>query len=677
MKLVATATFGLESVVRRELAALGYDAEAVRPGWLGFSGDASAIARANLWLRSSDRVLLELGAFPAEDFDALFEGTRALAWEAWLPPSARFPVRGRSVKSRLASVPACQSVVKKAIVERLRSALGARELPEDGPFFPVEVALLEDEARLLLDTSGVGLHKRGYRPVSGGAPLKETLAAGLVLLTVWHRNSPFLDPFCGTGTLPIEAALVARNRAPGLARDFASESWPAIPAPVWKRAREQARDLERTPSEAPIVGSDVDEGALAIARWSAEKAGASEIRFSRRAFEDAAPPGEGGCLVTNPPYGERLGEPEDVVPLYRGMPLVFRRFASWSIYVLTARRDFEKLVGQEARRRRKLFNGPLECTFYQFFGPRPGRERDRPAFGGLSDRSERQAELFRNRLKKRARHLRKWPKRLGTDVYRLYEGDIKEVPLVVDRYGDFLRLAPLPFRVEARTPAEQEDWLDLMARTAAEALELDRERVVLVGRSSAPRRTAVRESSALFEVHLGEDEPPGIEPSDRELRKLLREEASGKRVLVLGSGEGSFGVVAKLGGASAVTLVEPSRTLSSRARRNFELNDLSLAESRFVVSEPAPFLDADRSDYDLALFRPADPGAIDEDLARLRPRLAPGGLVLLVTPHDRAWRRAPSSAGWESEELTERMTPEEHRKRPRSVHRLRKLELTA
>ena len=621
-------------------------------------------------------MLLDLGAFRAEDFDALFEGTRAVAWEAWLPPSARFPVRGRSVKSQLSSVPACQSIVKKAIVERLRTAHGAEELLEDGPSFPVEVALLEDEARLLLDTSGAGLHKRGYRPVAGGAPLKETLAAGLVLLTVWDRDQPFLDPFCGTGTIPIEAALIARNRAPGARRSFVSESWPAIPTSIWKQAREQARDLERPPGEAPIVASDVDEEALRIARWSAEQAGVSEIRVARRAFSDAACPGEGGCLVTNPPYGERLGGSDDIAALYRSMPSVFRRFPTWSIYVLTARRDFERLVGQEASRRRKLFNGPLECNYYQFFGPRPGRDADRPAFGGISEKSRQQAALFRNRLKKRAHHLRKWPKRFGTDVYRLYEGDIKEVPLLVDRYGDSLWMAPLPFRLESRTPAEQEDWLELMARTAGEALDVEPRRIIVEGRKSSPRAIAIREAGTRFEVHLAGDTAPGVEPSDRELRRIFREEASGKRALVLGSGEGSFGVVAALGGASSVTLVEPSKENQSRARRNFELNALPLEGHRFVVSDAASFLASEEgAPYEVVLLNLPPLEALGELLPRLRSLVIPGGVVFVSVPHERARLDLRLGESWESEELTDRVTPEDHRKRPRSVLRLRKLRL--
>lgn len=390
--LIATATFGLESVVARELQALGYESRVVRPGWLAFAGDESAIARTNLWLRASDRVLLELARFPVEDFGELFDRTSDVAWEELLPKSARVAVRGRSVKSKLSSVPACQKIVKKAIVERLKKGHRIETLAEEGPLFPVEVALLKDEARLVVDTTGPGLHKRGYRTESGGAPLKETLAAGLVLLSFYHRDRALLDPFCGAGTLAIEAALIGRNRAPGLGRDFVAESWPLLPDRLWTRARDEARDLlEATPLSQPIEASDRDDAALELARRAAAKASVSEdIRFTRRDFREISSAREYGSLVTNPPYGDRIGEAGEVRSLYRAMPEVFRRFPTWSFFILTSRRDFEGVLGQQADRRRKLFNGDIECTYFQFHGPRPGAGAE-----------SRRAFDFRNRKRHR------------------------------------------------------------------------------------------------------------------------------------------------------------------------------------------------------------------------------------------------------------------------------------
>jgi 23S rRNA G2445 N2-methylase RlmL len=549
LSLVATAAFGLESVVARELEALGYQSRALRPGWLAFEGDETAVARANLWLRASDRVLLSLAVFPAPDFDALFEGTRAVAWERFLPPAARVPVRGRSVKSLLSGVPACQSIVKKAIVERLKRAYGIERLPEDGHPFPVEVALLKDEAILALDTTGAGLHKRGYRLESGEAPLKETLAAGLVLLTHWNRDRPFLDPFCGTGTLAIEAALIGRNRAPGRGRSFASESWPWIPPAIWKRSREEARDLEKRALEAPLEASDLDESVLSLARRAAAKASVQEdIRFSRRDVSETASSREYGCLITNPPYGERIADRAEAREIHRALPGVFRKLPTWSFFILTAESDFEKIAGQSADRRRKLFNGDVECVYFQFLGPRPGRE-GKPAFGGVGERARRQAEIFANRLRKRAHHLRKWPKR-GTDVYRIYDRDIKEVPLALDRYGDCLLLTPATDPLESRTRAEHEDWLDLMAATASETLGVPGENVFVLGRNRTPRLVRVQEEGHGYDVRLSGEGDRDFDPALRILRRWLREQASGKRVRILGP-ESLF-AAARSGGALSV-----------------------------------------------------------------------------------------------------------------------------
>jgi 23S rRNA (guanine2445-N2)-methyltransferase / 23S rRNA (guanine2069-N7)-methyltransferase len=623
LRAVATATSGLESVVARELDALGYPNRADRPGWRAFEGDASAIARANLFLRASDRVLLELGAFPAADFDALFEGILAIPWEEYLPKNARFPVRGRSVKSALASVPACQSVAKKAIVERLRRRHGVETLPEDGALFPVEVALLRDEAKLLLDTSGAGLHKRGYRPESGASPLKETLAAGLVLLSFWNRERPFLDPFCGTGTIAIEAALLGRNRAPGLGRSFASESWDLLAGGVFDRAREEAKDVELQPFAEPLAGFDRDPSAIASARKSARAASLDEdVRFERRDFGGIDSDRLYGCLVTNPPYGERMGDAEEMRALYRSMPGIFRRLPTWSFFVLTARRDLERDLGQSADRRRKLYNGDIECTYFQFFGPRPDDAgSSRRAFGGLDEKALRQAEIFGNRLKKRARHLRKWPSKRGIDCFRLYDRDVKEVPLVVERFGDGVLLTETSRKLESRTRAEHEDWLDLMARTAAEALEVPEANVYVAGRSRPPRTFRVNENGFVFEAEL--PGPPRFEPSLRAVRTWLRERARGKSVLVT---EETLAMAAEQGGARSTARLGPGT----------------------------------RGQFELAVLEVPLPESFPE-------RIAPGGAVLVLARDPRAKLPPDASRHWTVEEITERTIPEEFRGKPHRV----------
>jgi 23S rRNA G2445 N2-methylase RlmL len=645
---IATAAFGLESVVSRELRALGYESRALRPGWLSFEGDESALARANLWLRASDRVLLRLATFPAPDFEALFQGVREVEWERFLPANARIPVRGRSVRSTLASVPACQSVVKKAIVERLKAAYGIEGLSEDGPTFPVEVALLKNEAILVLDTTGPGLHKRGYRLESGEAPLKETLAAGLVLLSHWNRDLPFLDPFCGAGTLAIEAALIGRNRAPGLDRSFSAESWSVIPAAVWKRAREEARDLEKPPLAEPLEASDRDERVLALARRSASKASVTgDIRFERRSFSEISSDREYGCLITNPPYGARSGEEEEVREIYRAMPGVFRRLPTWSFFILTSRRDFERVAGQEASRRRKLYNGDVECTYFQFLGPRRGRvEGPKQAFGGIDSRAERQAEIFGNRLRKRAHHLRKWPSKRATDVYRLYDRDIKEVPLAIDRYGDSLLLIPSSDRLESRTRAENEDWLDLMARTASETLKVPPENVFIQGRAREPKAVQVREDGVPYDVRLPEGR--GFDPALRVLRQWVRKEASGKRVLTLGSGASALAIAAASGGARSTTQIDPGESADGEA-----------------------FLRSDRQTYDLAAIEVPGLEDILSLMGLLARRMTPSGVAYLVTRAPRPKLDVEALSEWSVEDVTRDSIPEDFRSR--KIHRIWRL----
>ena len=673
LTLVATAAFGLESVVAREILALGYESRALRPGWLSFEGDESAVARANLWLRASDRVLLQLASFPAADFDALFDGARAVAWEHFLPRNARVPVRGRSVRSALASVPACQSIVKKAIVERLKAAYKLERLPEDGPAFPVEVALLKDEAILVLDTTGAGLHKRGYRLESGEAPLKETLAAGLILLSHWNRDRPFLDPFCGAGTLAIEAALIGRNRAPGRDRSFAAESWPFVATGIWKRAREEVRDLEKPALPEPLEASDCDEKVLALARRSASKASvAGDIRFTRQSFSEVSSDREYGCLITNPPYGSRIGEEQEVREVYRAMPGVFRKLPTWSFFILTARRDFEKVAGQNADRRRKLFNGDVECTYFQFLGPRPGRkEGPKQAFGGVDSRAERQAEIFANRLRKRAHHLRKWPTKRATDVYRLYDRDIKEVPLALDRYGDSLLLIPSSDPLESRTRGEHEDWLDLMARTASQTLGVSLENVFIQGRTREQRLLQVTENGLQYEVRFTGGREVGLDPALRLLRQRLEDEASGKRVLILGPGALTLGLAAASGGARSTTQVDPEESSSGWAKRNLALNGIALDSHRFVRSEVDTFLRSDRGTYDLAAIEAPSLDGHVSLLSLLALRMEPSGAVYLVTRAPRPKLDAEALSEWSVEDVTAGSLPEDFRSR--KIHRIWRL----
>lgn len=376
LTLVATSAFGLEAVVSRELKQLGYVDQSVEDGRVTFQGDINAICHSNLWLRSADRVLLSLGNFTALDFDDLFEEIRDLEWERWLPPSARFPVRASAVRSKINSPKNCQRMVKKAIAERLKQQYIKDWFSEDGPLYSVNVSILKDRASVCIDTTGASLHKRGYRKLTAGAQLKETLAAALIQLSYWNRERALIDPCCGSGTIPIEAALIGTNTAPGINRSFSAEEWPQIPAELWDAAREEAQDLVQPDLAFRLQGYDIDPTMIRMARYHAQQAGMEEyIHFQEQPLVELSTPRKYGCLITNPPYGERLGEKADAEALYRDLKRVCESLDLWSIYVLTSHPGFERIFGQKARRR-KLYNGRIECTYYQFAGPPPPRKKN-------------------------------------------------------------------------------------------------------------------------------------------------------------------------------------------------------------------------------------------------------------------------------------------------------------
>ncbi|CAG7650568.1 class I SAM-dependent RNA methyltransferase [Paenibacillus allorhizosphaerae] len=370
LELIATAPMGLEAVVAREVRDLGYGQVTVENGRVTFIGDALAICRANLWLRTADRILVKMGQFEARTFDELFEGTKALPWPDWIPEDAEFPVEGRSHKSQLSSVPACQGIVKKAVVEKMKQRYGTEWFRETGGRFVIEVALLNDVATLTLDTTGPGLHKRGYRKLVTEAPLKETMAAALVLLSRWQPERPLYDPFCGSGTIPIEAAMIGWNLAPGLRRSFNAEAWPLVPEKLWQQAREEAFDLVRDDVPLEIAGSDIDPAAIDVALAAAKAAGlAKELRLSVLPVAKARPAGEYGCIITNPPYGERLGDPSDVEKALRQLGSVYALLPTWSNFILSPSKRLEHYMGRTADKKRKLFNGRIECALYQYFAP--------------------------------------------------------------------------------------------------------------------------------------------------------------------------------------------------------------------------------------------------------------------------------------------------------------------
>jgi len=372
IKLLASTAFGLEALAARELNKLGYDEVEVQNGRVIYSADEEGICRSNLWLRCADRVGVIMGEFTAKSFEELFQQTKALPWEEWLPPDACFPVSGKSVRSKLFSVPDCQSIVKKAIVERLKDTWGISWFEETGSLYAVQVAILKDVVTLTIDTSGKGLNKRGYRALAGEAPIKETLAAAMVYLSHWKPERALIDPFCGTGTIPVEAAFIGQNRAPGLLREFSASAWPLISEKVWAKAKEEAYDLWQKDLPLNIYGSDLDGNALKLARIHAEEAGLKDsIYFQKLAVKDLRSRFRYGHIITNPPYGQRLTIDEDQGNPYMELGEVFNMLSDWSLHLITSLPKPEQYIGRRWDKSRKLYNGRLECHFYQFYGPKP------------------------------------------------------------------------------------------------------------------------------------------------------------------------------------------------------------------------------------------------------------------------------------------------------------------
>lgn len=367
--LIATSAMGLESIVSREVKQLGYETK-VENGKIYFDAPLSAIARTNLWLRTADRVKLVVGEQKIESFVELYDWINSLPWEQYIPENGQFPVIGKSHKSKLFSVSDCQSITKKAIVDRLKLKHGiAYQLPETGALYRVEIALLKDIATVTIDTSGVGLHKRGYRVKQGEAPLKETLAAALILLTNWHPDDILIDPMCGSGTIPIEAALIGQNIAPGFNRNFASEEWEIVEQKLWDKAFEEAEDLANYDQKLQIYGSDIDHNMIQISTENALEAGLADIiSWKQMQLRDLTIKELNGYLISNPPYGERIKNEEYVVSLYRTLGEIMRQHPSWSVYILTSYKQFEKVYGKKASKKRKLFNGFIETQYYQYFG---------------------------------------------------------------------------------------------------------------------------------------------------------------------------------------------------------------------------------------------------------------------------------------------------------------------
>ena len=380
IELIAPCHFGMEAVLKREIQDLGYDVSRVEDGKITFIGDMEAVCYANVFLRSAERILIKIGTVHAETFDELFEGTRALPWEKYIPEDGKFWVaKATSIKSKLFSPSDIQSIMKKAMVERLKKVYHKEWFTEDGASYPVRVTFMKDEAVIGLDTSGESLHKRGYRKLTSKAPITETLASALILFTPWKKNRILVDPFCGSGTFPIEAAMIAANMAPGMNRSFLADRWTnLIPKKTWYDVMDEAHDVLDLHVDTDIQGYDIDPNVVKAARENAKMAGVDHlIHFQQRPVSELNHPKKYGFVITNPPYGERIEEKENLPQLYREIGEAFARLDCWSEYVITAYEDAEKYIGKKADKNRKIYNGMMKTYFYQFQGPKPPSPKDK------------------------------------------------------------------------------------------------------------------------------------------------------------------------------------------------------------------------------------------------------------------------------------------------------------
>ena len=380
MELIAPCHFGLEAVLKREILDLGYEISEVEDGRVTFYGDADAICRANIFLRTAERILLKVGSFRAVTFEELFDKTKELPWEDYIPQNGKFWVaKAASVKSKLFSTSDIQSIMKKAMVRRMQERYCVEWFPENGASYPVRVFLMKDLVTVGIDATGISLHKRGYREVSGKAPITETLAAALIMLTPWRKDRILVDPFCGSGTFPIEAAMMAANIAPGMNRSFLSEKWDnLITKKNWYDVIDEANDMICDDVEVDIQGYDVDSSVIKIARRNAREAGVDHlIHFQERDVKDLNHPKKYGFIITNPPYGERLEDKKDLPDLYRAFGESFKRLDSWSAYMITSYDDAERYFGRKADKNRKIYNGMLKTYYYQFLGPKPPKRKEK------------------------------------------------------------------------------------------------------------------------------------------------------------------------------------------------------------------------------------------------------------------------------------------------------------
>lgn len=682
--ITVSCAFGLESILKRELGWVGHDPRVIAPGRVDIESAPEAIAHANMWLRSASRVGVVLAEGPARDFDDLFSLVRGIDWRSLIPADTDVVTRVRSRNSAINSPRSAQGVVKRAIVE---AVVGRGErMPDTGPRLGVEAVVLNDHATIVLDTSGEGLHRRGYRTRSLPGQLKENLAAAIIMMTGWRGDRPLIDPFCGRGTIVIEAAMIAARIAPGWNRTFAGEHLQWIPRDAWADARSNARPAERPSGLPQLMGRDVDSYAIGDARRSADAAGVTGlVGFRTDDFAEIARPADKGWVITNPPYGTRVLDEAAAREIHAQLPSVLARFPGWSHAVLTGLPEFESLIRQEASKRRKLYNGRLRCDLFTF---KPRHTPDGPARAAFGDTSDRDgiAESFRNTLKKRIRHLRKWPSR-GVQCYRVYDGQTPGARLHIDLYRDHLHIAELEGD-RSQPTGDEAAWRRRLIEIATDETGIEPGKVHIKQRKRqrgtsqyersdvAAQPVLITELGLTFEVELETRLDTGLFLDHRPARQLVRQWAKDARVLNLFCYTGAFTVASADGGAASSVSVDLSPIYLEWAARNLAHNGFSTREHDLIDTDVMRWMEqgAEGRRFDLIIVDPPTfsnskrtPTVFDvqrDHVPLLRSclnRLAPGGRLFFST-NNRRFKLDPSL---HAREMTKQTVPEDFpRSRP-------------
>ncbi len=692
--MIAKTFFGLEGVLAEELESLGASDVQLGRRMVSFRGDERLMVRANVYCRTAVRVLKPIATFAAPDEQALYQGIGRIDWLAYLEPEASLAIDPVVHSPIFSNSLYTAQLTKDAIVDQIRAATGQRPSVDlADPDLRINLHIDRDRVTVYLDSSGDSLHKRGYRAATGEAPMNEVLAAGILRLTRWDENSPLVDFMCGSGTILIEAALMARRIAPGLVRkQFGYLRWKGFDRAIHEAVMAEARKRVLPDLAFPIQGTDLDPRVIVAARENVERAGvAQDVTLAVENFESAVPPAPAGTAVINPPYDERM-KTAQIDAVYRRLGDVLkRRWPGYTAFIFTGNLDAAKHIGLRTSEKTRLFNGPIECRLLKFALLRSESTETTPT---KSDRRDHeQIADFRNRLGRMAKHWHRWARRQGITCYRIYDRDIPDVPLAVDWYEGNLVVSEHD-RPHSRTEIEQLAWLEQMVGVIAETLEVSAESIVLKARTrpiitgrrkkpEPPRIVEVHEGDLRFEVHLDGRKETGIELDQRILCTMLRAESDGKRVLNLFAHCATLSVAAIAGGASSTLSVEGARGRVDWARTNFQLNNISSSQHRLLCQDPllfAHYLDPTSGpQFDLAVVQPpgfdgkrrpevwnVQDGHV-ELLNSVLQCMSVGGKIFFITPFRRLTLHADEIVGATVREITRQTVPPDFRNK--KVHR--------